>query len=313
MKDITLRLAFFALFLMIIPFIVTLCIKEKPKEEYYNIRIFESESKKMYDVDIEDYLINVVLSEMPPSFHIDALKAQAISARTYALRKINKNDIVHNGADLCDNPDHCQAMLSIDKLKEKYKDDFSKYYDKVKKAVQETKGEVLKFNGELAVSVFHSCSDGYTENAKDVWGGDYEYLVSVSSEGDYDNKNYISYLEINKDEFIKKIEAHIGSKVDLNKTLISDISKTNGGNVATLKICGETLKGTDIRNIFKLKSSSFKISVDNNQMIFEVYGYGHGVGMSQYGANFMAKNNFKYKDILYHYYPGTKIFNLYKK
>ncbi len=315
MKDFFIRFVFLVIVLLVVPLLMSgLISKENTKSEKdKTISVYDKKRDEVFDIPLEDYIVNVVASEMPASFHIEALKAQAVCARTYALKKVNKNLSEHKGADVCTDFAHCQAYSNIEDLKKNWGNDYNKNIKKIKEAAEDTKGEVLMYGNEYAISVFHSCSNGKTENASDVWGGDYPYLVSVESMGDFEKSDYKTSACVTKDEFKKKINSIFESDIFLNEEiLVTDYEMTQGENVGFVTVNNKKIKGTDIRKLFSLKSTSFKINLVKDNVVFDVYGNGHGVGMSQYGANSMAKTDFDYDEILSHYYRGTKLLNMYK-
>lgn len=260
-------------------------------------------------MDIEEYLVGVVAAEMPPSFETEALKAQAVAARTYILSKQGKKDEKHPDADVCVDSAHCKAYCSENEAYERWGNDWQNIYrEKIKKAVSETRGEIVTYNNEPIIAVFHSTSTGKTENSEDVWQTETPYLKSVESPGEELSPRYKSEVEISTDEFRRKISS-LDPKADFSRGTdkwISDYIYTEGGAVKTVKIGGCVFEGTDIRNAFGLRSALFDIKVGEN-IIFKVTGNGHGVGMSQYGANYAAAQGSNYKEILKKYYTDTEI------
>ena len=310
MKFAIVLLAFLVAVFLCIPLVLTSCNNEKIDYDDITISLYIKESNEIKKVKLEEYLVNVVSSEMPSSFSKEALKAQAVAARTYALKKINKELPEHKKADLCSDYSHCQAYSDNSKLKSKWGKSYSSNIEKIKAAVNETKGEYLSYNGDYAITVFHSCSNGITEKASEVWGGDIAYLTNVKSPGDYMKKDYVTKATFNRDEFIDIIEKHLKNTIDDTQKPVGDISYTSGSNIKDICIFGQKIKGVDMRKIFSLKSSSFSLEEKDGEFIFTVTGNGHGVGMSQYGAEKMACDKFNYKDILSHYYPGTCLENV---
>lgn len=300
-------LAFLIIIFSAIPFMLTSCKKEDINDANKIITVYDKQSNQIIKLDLEDYLIGVVSGEMPAHFSLNALMAQSVAARTYALRKVNKSLSEHKGADLCTDFAHCQAYIDNEKAKLNWGKSYEKNLKKIKSAVNETKGEYLEYNNDFAITVFHSCSNGITEKASEVWGGNIPYLVSVESPGDYIKKDYITKSEFTEKDFKEKLENYLKKDIDFSKEAIGEISYTSGSNVAQICLFGQNFKGTDIRTIFSLKSSSFSIEKNNDKYIFTATGSGHGVGMSQYGAEKMAQDNISYKKILSHYYPGTKL------
>lgn len=248
---------------------------------------------KTENIELEEYIIGVVGAEMPASFHTEALKAQAVVARTYTLKMVKENK------NLTDTTKH-QVYKDINQLKTLWGSDFEKYYNKVKSAVMETKGQYITYNNDYIDAVYHSTNNGKTESAKEVFGYHHPYLVSVDSHWD---KQATSYLrETSKDlNFVNNL---LG--INLNdESRIEVTSKTEGDNIDKINIDGKDFTGISIRELFGLRSADFDIVVNGDQVIFITRGYGHGVGMSQYGANGMAKEGYQYKEIISHYYPNT--------
>ncbi len=306
MKFISSILAFLMSVFLLVPFSLSSCIKNKKENSSVEISLYDKNKDEVVKINIEDYLVNVVSAEMPSSFSIEALKAQAVAARTYALRKTNKNLPEHKGADLCTDFSHCQAYSYNTDLKSKWGKNYLKNYKKIKLAVDSTAGEYLMFDNDYAITVFHSCSNGITEKASEVWGGNIPYLVNVESSGDYLKKDYITKAVFSEKEF-KNIIKNNFNDIDFSNEEVGDITYTSGSNVNDICLFGKKIKGTDIRKMFSLKSTSFTLDKKENDFIFTVSGNGHGVGMSQYGAEKMARDKQSYKEILSHYYPGTKL------
>ncbi len=275
------------------------------------ISVYFHKEKAVHTVNLEEYLCGVVAAEMPASFEPEALKAQAVAARSYAVHKKNGINSDHTKAVVCTDPNHCKAYLTKEELARKWGQDTEKYSEKISNAVFSTSGEVITYKGEVALAVFHSQSGGgRTENSADVWGGDVPYLVSVESHGEEEAPNFYSTVVFEFVEFREILEKNIpGIKIISAKDV--GVTETNeSGSVAFVNIGNKKISGKDMRTYFKLRSSCFTIKADDNNVTFEVTGYGHGVGMSQYGANAMAKEGADYKKILTHYYTGTKIENV---
>ena len=248
-------------------------------------------------LELEEYLIGCVGAEMPALFNIEALKSQSIIARTYALKSIKINKKLTD-------TESTQSYKSNDELRNLWGSNYNTYYSKVKSAVESTKGEYLSYNGDYIEAVYHSTSNGTTESSTNVWENYYPYLISVSSEYDSDSPTYIQDKFMTYDEISNKLNMTINNETELNI-----LSKTSGNRVEYISIGETTLKGIDFRNKLGLRSNDFDINKNEEGIIFTTRGYGHGVGMSQYGANGMAKRGYSYKDILSHYYPGTVIKN----
>ena len=259
---------------------------------------------------LSDYLEGVVAAEMPALFPEEALKAQAVAARTYTMKKlVSTADKSHNGAALCDNPSHCKAYKPISVAAASWSDKSEEYTAKIKSAVSETDGEIVLYNGEPISAVFHSTSAGVTESAKDVWGGDAPYLVSVKSEGEEESPHFEKEKEFSPDEF-KKIftEKYTEAVFDVNpENWVTNISRSDAGGIKTLSVGGVSVKGSDVRSLFGLNSTNFTLLYDGGKMKFRTRGYGHGVGMSQYGARAKALAGKDYEEILKSYYTGVEL------
>ncbi len=306
MKFISSILAFLMSVFLLVPFSLSSCKKNEKENSGVKISLYDKNKDDIIKINIEDYLVNVVSAEMPSSFAAEALKAQAVAARTYALRKINKNLPEHKGADLCTDFSHCQAYICNTDLKLKWGKNYLKNYKKIKQAVDATSGQYLMYNNDYAITVFHSCSNGITEKASEVWGGSLPYLVNVNSPGDYLKKDYITKAAFPEEKF-KNIIKNNFNDIDFSNEAIGDITYTSGSNVKDICVFGKKIKGTDVRKIFSLKSTSFSLDKKAGDFVFTVSGNGHGVGMSQYGAEKMARDKQSYKEILSHFYPGTKL------
>ena len=287
-------------------------INEKsPIIELYNHKI-----DKTYEIDMEEYLIGVVSAEMPSDFHKEALKAQAVAARTYVLyNEQNRQDNKHKDAVVCTDHTHCQAYLSYEELKEiKGKDWIENDYQKIVEAVNSTKGQVITYNNEVILPLYFSTSSGKTENSAEVFSVQEPYLQSVESNFDNRSPKYESEISISVSEFVDSIKSKYNN-LEIDKENIVDsievLEYSEGGSIENIKIGNIQLEGRDLRSIFKLNSSNFELKIDNKNVIFLVKGYGHGVGMSQWGADGMASEGSMYYEILKHYYTGVEITDKY--
>lgn len=281
------------------------------------ILLYRTESGQVEKVNCFDYICSVVAGEMPASYETEALKAQAVAAFTYTVNKMEyvtqnpDSDIGHCGAYVCDDYTHCKAYLEKEIAEEKWGSAvFKKYYPRIENAVSEVLGEMLTYNGKTVNAVFHAISNGKTLSAKEVWGTDVEYLQSVKCEWDKGAEGYNSKTELTHSEFSKKIYDELGITLPENADeWESSITLTDSGTVQEFKICETVLSGTYIRKLFSLRSASFDFEITKDGVVFDVRGYGHGVGMSQYGANEMAKQGKNYKEILKYFYTGVEIEN----
>lgn len=288
--------------------------KEAPFEnydygQYKIIKLLHSATGEIQELDLDTYLLGVVCSEMPASFEEEALKAQAVVARTYTIYKIiNKGK--HEKADICDDSKCCQAWVSKEERLNKWSEqDRENNWAKIENAVNSTKGKIITYEGKPINAFFHSNSGGITDTATAVWGGsNYPYLQAVQTSGEDSYTQYSSELIVSKEEFISKIkEYHSDFIIDFNlENQIEILEYTEGGRIKNIKIGNLNLSGVEIRNIFGLKSAKFEIDV-KEKIKFTVIGYGHGVGMSQTGADSMAKQGKNYEDIIKHYYTGVQI------
>lgn len=270
-----------------------------PAPEDYNqttILVYFHDEDVAKRMDIESYVLGVLAAEMSDSYDLDALKAQAIAIRTqcyYSLENEKKHDF---DADICTNSAHCQSFSLED------------YSDKYIKAVKSTSGLVMKYKGEIISANYFCCSSGYTENASDVWGGsDKPYLKSVISPGEEKFDYYYKKYEFTQERFAKKL----GVKGAAFEN-ITDIKRSAGGGILSVTINGKEFSGRDLREELGIRASAAYFSQgEDGNIIVEVYGYGHGVGMSQCGAQVMAENGASYKEILNHYYTDIKIRDIY--
>ncbi len=283
-------------------------VVEEPKAEH-PLRLLDD--GKILTLDLEEYLVGVVLSEMPASFELEALKAQAVAARTFTCKQMHSGK--HTDADVCSSSACCQAWTSTDALREKFGSDAKRILSKGEQAVRQTKGEVLLYNGALIDATYFSCSGGRTEPAAAVWGSDVPYLQSVVSYGEEDAPRDTSVVEVPLGEFCRKVEAAGAVLGELPGKWIGDIQYTDGGGILQMTIGGKCFTGTQMRELFSLNSTKFSLSINAKSIRFDVRGFGHGVGMSQYGAEHMAQEGYPYHTILQYYYRGTQIKNLSQK
>ncbi len=262
-------------------------------------------------INFEEYLTGVVCAEMSATFNEEALKAQAIAARTYSLYKISKkeNDEYHKGAQICTDYTHCQAWTDINDKSEAWGQNAKENTEKIKNAVKSTANEVIMYDGKIINALFHSTSSGNTENSSDVWGKEIPYLISVKSDGEEASPRYESCEVLSYDEFIKIATENI-KNVEFSDKLFSDIIRSDAGGIKKIKIGNKEISGIQMRKMYNLRSTNVQITQDGENIIFDVKGNGHGVGMSQYGANYLAEIGSDYKTILKHYYTGVEITKL---
>jgi len=253
------------------------------------------------DLELNDYLTSVLLREMPADFEMEALKAQAVVARTYTLRRL-KYSAKHDTAVVCTDSGCCQGYYS----QKAYLQDGGSMesVQKMSSAVLETSDEVLVYNNQLIEATYFSCSGGMTEDAVAVWGSDIPYLVATESPGEENAAHYTDTLTLSITEFAQKLDIKIPEK---HVQLVEAVSYTSGGGVDEIRICGRAYRGTQLRQLLGLRSTAFVISVVGDTVTITTKGFGHRVGMSQYGADAMAVGGNTYRQILSHYYRGTEL------
>lgn len=330
MKKILLYILIFVLICFSIPILFTnnkvqnVAKQENPINEiiqsnydyknYQIIKLLHAETNQIEEIKLDEYLYGVVSSEMPANFEKEALKAQAVVARTYTIYKIKNNSEKHNGAHICDNSACCQAWISKEKRLERWEETVrNSNWDKIVQAVNETQGKIITYQNEPINAFFHSNSGGMTETTANVWGGTgYPYLQTVETSGEDAYTQYHSEVVLTKQTFIDKIkEKHSNFQIDFSKEdCIRVLEYTEGNRIKKIQIGNLELSGVEIRTLLGLKSANFKISIENENVKLEVIGYGHGVGMSQTGADSMAKKGSTYEEIIKHFYTGVEITNM---
>lgn len=301
------KLIYMTLLLIIIPTITILIIKPILKEiddKNYQftkntiVRVKRVNQNKIEAIPLEKYLVGVVGGEMPVSYNIEALKAQAVAARTYTLNKVKNNK--KNQYDVVDTTDD-QVYLDENQLKNTWQTKYEEYKLKIKQAIEETKGEYLTYDGKIIKAFFFSTSSGITENCKDVFGENLPYLTSVSSTWDENSPSYMSTITITKKDFYNKLDLEYSDKLEI------EIERNNTNSIKTITINNNTIKGTEFRYKLNLKSTNIEIEEQENNIKIISKGFGHGVGMSQYGAQELSNIGYTYDQILKYYYQGTEI------
>ena len=266
---------------------------------------------QVQEMDMGTYLLGVLRAEMPASFEEEALKAQAIAARTYTLYRIRGGGSAnHPDADACDDHTCCKAYLSAEQAAANWGSMAVYYEEKLARAVRETDGEVLLYDGVPILAVFFSSADGSTQGAGDVWLNDLPYLRKVESpEDEALVPNYYSTASFTAEEF-KSLVLRAYPNADLSgdaSTWVRDIVRNDSDYVASVTVGGVKMRGNDLRTLLSLRSPSFTVECKNNAFTFHVTGYGHGVGMSQYGANALAKEGYSAEEIVQHYFSDTTV------
>lgn len=264
------------------------------------IRVYRSESKKVEKIPFEEYIVGVIAGEMPLYFKEEALKAQAVASRSYALKRMEYNK--NKNYDVVDNTNN-QVYLDNDYLKKAWGNNYIANINKIRKVVNDTSCEYLDYNNSVVDAFFFSTSTGKTENSIDVFNISLPYLKSVSSEWDQNvSPVFFDFYTFTLESFYKKLNIKYNEKLN-----IEIIDSTSAGRIKTLKINNVNFTGSKISSLFGLRSTSFNIKQDKNNVNITTTGFGHGVGMSQYGAQGMAIEGYKYNEILKHYYSGVKI------
>ena len=287
-------------------------IQKHDYAKYGTIKLLHKESGQIEEISIDEYLYGVVSAEMPANYEEEALKAQAVAARTYTIYQISNNNGKHKNADICDDSTCCQAWISKEnRMKRWSEEERENNWNKIVKAVNSTAGKIITYNNEAINAFFHSNSGGKTEIPSNVWigGKDFPYLKSVETSGEEAYSQYSSEVKISKKDLLEKIKKEY-SDIQINFDEIEGIKilgYTQSGRVKTVKFGNTEIAGTKVRSIIGLKSTNFSIKIDGDNVIFSVTGYGHGVGMSQTGADSMAKKGKSYEEILKHFYRGVEI------
>ncbi|MFZ5943911.1 MAG: stage II sporulation protein D [Bacillota bacterium] len=310
--------------IVIIPVFVLLVVDYDSEVEIKDmerpINVYNYQTQKLMQLDFEDYIAGVVAAEMPASFDSEALKVQAVAARTYAYKRLLEADPAmkqyHPQADITTNPGVSQAWTGDDEMKEKWgRWDYAKYKKKIEKAVKDTKGEILAFENKIIDPVYHaSCGGGKTEDSGDVWKYSFPYLKSVDCIEHQDK-----HIRDTKTIPIKNIDVALGSNLQAvpasklqgsTNQYIKVLDKTSTGRIKSISIGGKTYQGTEVRTKLGLKSTWFSWEISKDTITFITRGYGHAVGMCQYGADAFAKEGKKYDEILKHYYQGAQIIKM---
>ena len=336
MKKMLLYILSFIILFFILPIIFTITPKaeteevvsnienvtqEQPEQEvettiydyqkYKTIKLFHSGSGQIEELPIDEYLYGVVSSEMPANYEVEALKAQAIVARTYTIYQIMNNSGKHPGADICDNSSCCQAWISKDERLSKWApEEAESNWNKIVDAVNSTSGKIITYQNKPINAFFHSNSGGKTESSLNIWGGiDYPYLKSVETAGEEGYTQYSSEAKFTKEELLNKLkEKYEDCEIDYSQeNCIQILEYTTSGRVKTIKFGNKEIAGTEARTILGLRSTNFTFTISGDEIIFSVIGYGHGVGMSQTGADALAKSGSNCEEIIKHFYTDVEI------
>ena len=316
------KILFYFIFVVVLTFVMPILFTKKFKTEdvvsekiiedfdygeYSNLKLLHS-TGEIEEINLDTYLQGVVASEMPASFELEALKAQAIVARTYTMYKIENKK--HENADICNDSTCCQAWISKENRMARWEEDMQiEYWNKIEEAVNSTIGKVALYDGKPINAFFHSNSGGTTEIPVNVWGGSYDYFQVVETSGEEAYTSYASEVIISKDELIvKMLEKYKDFKIDFESNeCIKILEYTDSRRIKKILIGNTELSGVEARNIFGLKSAKFNLSMEGDNIKFSVLGYGHGVGLSQCGSDCLAKKGYTCEEIIKYYYKDVQI------
>ncbi len=316
MKKILLYLSLLTLLVTFIPSIIVLPFSTSEREtkienetiqdqtDQFIVPVYRTGEQQVEKVPIERYVAGVLSSEMPANFEIEALKAQAMAARTYIVKQLLSPPEISlpEGAAVTDTVHH-QVFRNEDELRTLWGKDFKWKYERIIKAVKETEGQILAYEGEPITASFFSTSNGYTENSEDYWENELPYLKSVESPWDKNSPKFTTKQTMSVKEFAEKLTIDVPQQKNIAKV----IERTAGNRIAKVEIGGKTFTGRDVREALELNSSDFTIARNGNTIEIQTKGYGHGVGMSQYGANGMAQKGKNAEEIVQYFYKDIDV------
>ena len=274
------------------------------KDEEDIFRLYDPETKKITEIRADEYIFGVVAGEMPALFEEEALKAQAVAAYTYACynRNVRKNETY----DLSTDPNDSQCFITNEEASKRWGSKAEEYTNKIKSIINDVSGYAITYQGKEILAVYHAISAGKTRNSKDVWSKEYPYLQSVNCDFDKETENYKTEITFSVKEIKEKLKNSVNIKGKA-KNYFGESTKCEAGYVNKILVCSEYIKGSDLREILNLRSNCYEVKYNENEFIFTVYGYGHGVGMSQNGANELAKKGKDFKEILKHFYTNCDV------
>lgn len=298
------KILLFFLITLLIPYITIQFLFTNSTEEFMftrneQVRVYRNDSKKIENIPLEEYVMGVVAGEMPASFELEALKAQAVASRSYVMYQMVKNK--NKDYDVIDTVLN-QVYLDSNTLKKKWGSKYEQYLGKIKEAVTETAYEYVIYDGKIAETLFFSTSTGYTENSEEIFVSKVPYLRSVESKWDNISPVFNEENKYQLDKFLKQLNLKVSNQLNVKIT-----SKTKGGRIKKIVINEEEFTGDEIVKKFNLRSTCFEIELIDNYVYITTKGYGHGVGMSQYGAQGMALAGYTYDEIIKHYYTNVEI------
>lgn len=298
------KILLFFLITLLIPYITIQFLFTNSTEEFMftrneQVRVYRNDSKKIENIPLEEYVMGVVAGEMPASFELEALKAQAVASRSYVMYQMVKNK--NKDYDVIDTVLN-QVYLDSNTLKKKWGSKYEQYLGKIKEAVTETAYEYVIYDGKIAETLFFSTSTGYTENSEEIFVSKVPYLRSVESKWDNISPVFNEENKYQLDKFLKQLNLNVSDQLNVKIT-----SKTKGGRIKKIVINEKEFTGDEIVKKFNLRSTCFEIELIDNYVYITTKGYGHGVGMSQYGAQGMALAGYTYDEIIKHYYTNVEI------
>lgn len=298
-----------------LPWVVSRMMEPPVREEGTIVRVYRHATGKIELVPLEDYVTGVVAAEMPAEFPSQALMAQAVAARTYIYKRMVSGGVVNNphpGADTCDDPKHAQAWMSRQEMKQRWGTvNYYRYYFKIRLAVDDTAGEIITYRGQPIDPVFHASCGGRTENSEDVWKFEVPYLRSVACPYDAGPQTGGRVtLALGEVEKALGVDLRAVAATAGNSDAIRVVERTSTGRPKTLLVGDRRLPATEVRERLNLRSTNFTWRLEGDKITFNTTGYGHGVGMCQYGARGLAEHGYGYRRIIQHYYTGVQINNI---
>ena len=288
----------------------TLLVQENNPEQQRMLRVYYADEKKVLELSQEEYLIGVVAAEMPASFHQQALCAQAVAARTYTLHRLERGGCGTSGCDICSDSGCCQAFDDDDACRKKWRGNYQANRAKITAAVEQTSGQALYYGGELIEALYHAASGGHTEDSENVFSAARPYLRGVESTQEVGSSHMEEEERFTRKDFAAKVNKawpEAGLKAGKLEEQVEVEQRYESGRVKALRLGGVTVTGRELRSLLELRSAWFTITLTQDQVVVATKGYGHGVGMSQAGANGMAQQGAGYREILQHYYTGAEI------
>ena len=278
-------------------------VSNLPKQST-SFKVLNFQSKEITEISSTDYIFGVVAAEMPALYEKEALKAQAVAAYTFALCRKNEN--IDKEYDITTDSFTDQGFITKEEAAQRWGENTEEYTKKIKDAINEVSGYAITYENQPIIAVYHALSSGKTESSKDVWGIELEYLTPVASESDKLAANFETEVSFTLEELKEKLKDTVELTGEPEK-IFSDCKRTDSGAVISINICDKEIRGADLRSLLDLRSSDFSVDYKEQKFIFTVRGYGHGVGMSQNGANNMAKLGSEFDEILTYYYKGSRV------